>query len=62
MRKQKVSLTIPDDYVAKVDEIAEQHRRSRSFIIAEAIEKYLENDRVTPNQAVTAKHKKGVTR
>lgn len=40
---QKISISAPDDYIAQVDEIAERRKRSRSFIIAEAIEKYLEN-------------------
>ena len=40
---QKISISAPDTYITQVDEIAERRKRSRSFIIAEAIEKYLEN-------------------
>jgi len=43
MSLQKISITAPDNYISQVDEIAERRKRSRSFIIAEAIEKYLEN-------------------
>ena len=43
MSKQKVSLTVPPNYITQVDEIAERRKRSRSFIVAEAIEKYLDN-------------------
>jgi hypothetical protein len=43
MMKKKVSLTVPPDYLAHIDEIAVRSKRSRSSIIAEAIGKYLDN-------------------
>lgn len=43
MSMKKISISAPEDYLAQVDEIAERRKRSRSFIITEAIEKYLEN-------------------
>ena len=53
----KVSLTIPPAYIDQVDEIAVRRKRSRSFIVAEAIEKYLENGKPTTNP--TPKKKAG---
>ena len=53
----KVSLTIPPAYIDQVDEIAVRRKRSRSFIVAEAIEKYLENGHKQPT--TTPKKKAG---
>lgn len=55
---KKYSITSPDELVAKVDEIAANRRRSRSFIITEAVEKYLENGK-SPKSETTTKKKAG---
>jgi metal-responsive CopG/Arc/MetJ family transcriptional regulator len=62
MSKQKISITVPSDAIEKVDGIAERRRRSRSFIIAEAVEKYLENGRSTSTQKTASPTKKAGTR
>ena len=41
MSKLKVSLTVPPEYIAQVDQIAVRRKSSRSYIVTEAIEKYL---------------------
>jgi predicted transcriptional regulator len=58
MGMKKYSITSPDELVAKVDEIAANRRRSRSFIITEAVEKYLENGK-SPKSETTTKKKAG---
>jgi metal-responsive CopG/Arc/MetJ family transcriptional regulator len=55
MSKQKISFTVPQNHISQVDEIAERRKRSRSFIIAEAIEKYLENGYAKPTEPTTKK-------
>ena len=54
---KKFSISSPEEMVVRVDEIAENRRRSRSFIITEAIEKYLANGK-SP-KAETNKKKAG---
>jgi len=53
MSKTKVSITIPSADLRKVDEIAELRRRSRSFIIAEAVEEYLQKRIGKPRKKAT---------
>lgn len=55
MSLQKISITAPNEYIAQVDEIAVRRKRSRSFIIAEAIEKYLDNGQAKPTTPATKK-------
>lgn len=63
MSMQKVSITVPNTYIIEVDEIAERRKRSRSFIIAEAVEKYLENGNTsTPKPTSPSTKKKAGTR
>ena len=57
MLMKKVSLTLPPPDVEAIDEIAVKRRRSRSFIITEAIEKYLANGQAKPT--TTTKKKAG---
>jgi predicted transcriptional regulator len=55
MSLQKISITAPNSYIAQVDEIAVRRKRSRSFIIAEAIEKYLDNGQAKTTPPVAKK-------
>jgi predicted transcriptional regulator len=55
MRMKKVSLSIPPTHIAQVDELAEKRKRSRSFIVAEAIEKYLANGHAKPTPPMPKK-------
>jgi predicted transcriptional regulator len=59
MKKLKISISVPDDAVRKVDEIAERRRRSRSFIIAEAIEAYIAPESAAPTTTTKGKKKEG---
>jgi predicted transcriptional regulator len=39
----RTSFTSPDDLIEKIDEIARERHRSRSYIIYEALSQYLNN-------------------
>jgi len=53
MGKIKISITVPKADVEQVDKIAELRRRSRSFIIAEAVEEYLRRLKTQPRKKAT---------
>jgi predicted transcriptional regulator len=52
---KKYSITSPDSLVKKVDVIAANQRRSRSFIITEAIAEYLQNNHSPKSETTTQK-------
>lgn len=56
------SIRLPDDLRAEVDRIAAHNKRSRAFIIKEAVEAYIEDRRTyhTAVEAALAEADKGV--
>lgn len=46
MRTSVVSISLPSEQIPAVDEVAAQQRRSRSSLIAVAVDEYLERTRI----------------
>jgi predicted transcriptional regulator len=59
MGMKKYTISSPEKMVERIDEIAENRRRSRSFIITEAVEKYLENGKISKSEPTTHTKKAG---